>query len=286
MSQDEVHGGEGWSYKNCVWAPTVKRKGRGSWPFWSKILTVKEGDVIVHLRGKREQAFFEGYSFALGDGYETRERPPRPGRWSYSKRFYRADLIGFTPFDQPIRLWDVFAKRRRRLERYFDKNKTGDHRNIFLVWQAGRLQCLNGAYFSEIDEDLWSALFGIDSLSAGSSPPSFVSVKTGQQLSLVSARLGQAAFSREIRALYRGVCCFPMCRVADRRFLVASHIASVLNQKFATFYHVLGVLLYLQKRSMDARMSSADFVHLKGFGLALWRAMKEAISARRALTLR
>jgi hypothetical protein len=61
---------------------------------------------------------------------------------------------------------------------------------------------------------------------------------------------------------------------------------SVLNQKFAALNHALAEVLYRQKRSMEARISSADLVHRNGFGSALWRLMKEAMSARKALTLR
>ena len=61
---------------------------------------------------------------------------------------------------------------------------------------------------------------------------------------------------------------------------------SVLNQKYAGLYHALAEVLYRQKRSMEARISSADLVHRNGFGSALWLLMKEAMSARKALTLR
>lgn len=233
MSRDEIHGGEGWSYRTCLWSPTKKKKGRGGWPFWSKVLAVKEGDTVFHLRGKGKEAVFEGYSFALDDGYETAERPPLPGQWDYSDSFYRTNLIGFLPFAQPIRLADVFSQRRTELENYFDKNRspTGAHKNIFFVRQAGRLQCLNGAYLSEIDEGLFAALFGIDFQVKASIAPSFVSVPTGEQLSKISIRVGQAAFSREIRALYGSTCCFPTCQVIDSRFLVASHIARWSDDK-------------------------------------------------------
>src|SRR5207248_3683400 len=65
--------------------------------------------------------------------------------------------------------------------------------------------------------------------------------------------------------------------------------ASVLNQKFASsprFDHAVAGALYKQKRSIDLRMSSADFVHLKGLGSLLCLSMNEAMSARSAVTLR
>ncbi|MET3263248.1 transcription termination factor NusB [Bradyrhizobium japonicum] len=42
----------------------------------------------------------------------------------------------------------------------------------------------------------------------------------------------------------------------------------------------------LQKRSMEARMSSADLVHRNGLASALCRSMNEVMSALRAATLR
>ncbi len=78
MSRDEAHGGGAWAFANCLWAPTEK-SGGGAWPFWSKILDVKAGDTILHLRGIPPAASFVGYSNASADGYETQSRPPEPG---------------------------------------------------------------------------------------------------------------------------------------------------------------------------------------------------------------
>ena len=55
MSRDETHGGGAWSFKKCVWAPTRNQKG-GRWPFWEKILSVRIGDTVLHLRGIGENA--------------------------------------------------------------------------------------------------------------------------------------------------------------------------------------------------------------------------------------
>lgn len=225
MSRDELHGGEGWGFSTCLWSPTEKVSG-GRWPFWQKILDVRAGDAVLHLRGIGHDAAFVGHSVASQDGYVTQDRPPSPGQWDFSKRFYRADLHSFTLLQRPIRLAEVFERRRAELETYFDVNKTRSTKsNIFYVRQSGRLQCLNGAYLSEVDQELFAALFGIDPTARVGTRASFVSVETGQQLSWVGTRLGQAAFSREIRKLYGHACCFPSCEVRDGRFLVASHIA-------------------------------------------------------------
>jgi hypothetical protein len=226
MSRDEDHGGGTWGFANCVWAPTQKQNN-ANWIFWSKVSEVREGDLILHLRGKTPEAYFVGYSTASGNGFETTQRPPNPGEWNFAKAFYRADLTQFTPFHQPIKLTDLFASRDAELNAYFDWNKQRpDKTNIFFVRQSKRLQCLNGAYFSDIDDELLVALFGepkefIDS-SAGSS---IVSVETSTQISTVRSRLGQAKFSSLIRRLYGNHCCFPGCSVSDDRFLVGSHIA-------------------------------------------------------------
>jgi putative restriction endonuclease len=227
MSRDETHGGGSWAFPLCIWAPAEK-KGGGSWPFWSKIRNVKVGDIILHLRGIPPAAAFVGYSTASTDGFETSEQPPDPGEWSYSSKFLRADLQDFIPFGHPINLREVFGVRRSPLNDYFDKNKTrrGSKLNLFYVRQSSRLQCLNGAYLSDMDEELFSTLFGIAPLDGQTLGPSVpVSVVTGQQLAIIQARQGQRVFSMKLKKLYGNACCFPSCSVTDSRFLVASHIA-------------------------------------------------------------
>src|ERR1044072_7477018 len=180
MSRDENHGGGSWAFSNCVWAPTEK-SGGGAWPFWSKILSIEVGDTILHLRGIPPSASFIGYSTAATAGYVTKQRPPELGPWEYSKAFYRADLDAFTLFDAPMNLGEIFSNRRQELESYFDSNRKSGatKQNIFYVRQNGRLQCLNGAYLSAIDQELFTALFG--SLSTSATPerkPSTISVVT------------------------------------------------------------------------------------------------------------
>ncbi len=227
MSRDETHGGGAWGFTNCVWAPTETRNG-GSWPFWEKVRQVREGDIIIHLRGVRPNAHFVGYSTASGDGFRSTRRPPDPGEWDYASSFYRADLSSFTQFHQPINLDDIFASRNVQLEDYFDSNRNrGEERaNIFFVRQRERLQCLNGAYLSAVDEDLLTALFGADGeIRASETGNIVVTVETGSQILAVRSRLGQSRFSQEIKRIYGHQCCFPGCPVADTRFLIGSHIA-------------------------------------------------------------
>lgn len=233
MARNEAHGGGTWAFQNCVWSPTQKRGG-GSWPFWTKILQVRQGDTVLHLRGVSPNAHFVGYSIASGDGFETTRRPPDPKQWGYAERFYRASLSGFTPFHQRVNLTDLFSSRRTELEEYFDTNKAlgSSKLNVFFVRQAGRLQCLNGAYLSDMDEALLTALFGSGRpINAPLDGSTVVSVETGSQISTVRSRLGQAKFSREIKKMYGNHCCFPGCQVSDSRFLVGSHIARWIDNE-------------------------------------------------------
>lgn len=226
MSRVESHGGGTWAFPNCAWSPSEKEKG-GKWPFWEKVLAVKEGDTVIHLRGIQPSAYFVGFSRASGDGFITTKRPPDAGAWSFASVFYRVDLTDYTPFHSPISLSTIFAERKLELDAYFDANKARDNKkNIFYVRQSGRLQCLNGAYFSEVDDELLIAMFGAPVVdSAVRVEHSVVSVETGYQLRSIRARLGQTEFSKEIKKLYKNRCCFPSCEVNDPRFLVAAHIA-------------------------------------------------------------
>jgi hypothetical protein len=229
MSRDEVHGGGEWRFLKCVWAPTAKQRGAGSWPYWTKVRDLKTGDIVVHLQGKPPHAYFVGYSTVESDGEETSERPPIPADWDYADRFYRAKLRDYVQFAAPINLGTIFRERRSQLETYFSANKVRGRKklNLFFVIQGGRLQCQNGAYLSDGDDELLEILFGPPSVFRGDdlTPPPVLSVRTGEQLAEVFVRLGQSEFSDRVRASYGGSCCFPGCQVNDRRFLVGSHIA-------------------------------------------------------------
>ncbi len=228
MSRDHAHGGSGWSFTECLWSPTHKNPS-GRWPFWELLKRVRKGDIVFHLRGKNPRAAFVGYSIADSDGYHTQDRPPIPGQWAYATSFYRVPLTGFVPFLDPIPLRQVFDESSMRLREFFLMNKRRPRRlqeHIFFVVQADRLQCLNGAYLSELGKELGSIIFG-PRFGGGSARENTVSVsvRTGDQIAQLRARLGQDAFSANVRQNYGSRCCFPGCRVAEDRFLVGAHIA-------------------------------------------------------------
>lgn len=228
MSRDEEHGGAGWQFTECLWSPSYKNP-RGHWSFWQLLLSVRKGDVVVHLRGKTHRAAFIGYSIADADGYETTDRPTEPKDWGYANSYYRVPLTGFVPFVNPISLDAIFAQENDRLKAFFQVNKSrpkAQREHIFYVFQSNRLQCLNGAYLSELGQELAGILLGPDFSGSASQPrPPAITTATGQQIATIAARVGQGAFSENVRENYGHQCCFPECGMNERPFLVASHIA-------------------------------------------------------------
>ncbi len=229
MSRTDDHGGGTWAFPNCLWSPTYKRPRTGSarrdrWPYWEKLLSVQLGDVVFHLRGRQPNARFVGYSLAASNGFETSKRPPNPGQWGYSDSFYRVDLTEFVAFHEPISLQQLFVEHRQELETYFLANRAREtSRNLFFVRQSGRLQCQNGAYLSDLDDDLFALLF--DAQPKHNSDHQRISAQTRDQLRLAKARIGQKAFSDQIKKMYGNQCSITGCEIDDPRFLVGSHIA-------------------------------------------------------------
>jgi hypothetical protein len=223
MSRDEQHGGVGWGFGECLWSPT-QRKGGGKWGYWELMKQVKGGDTVFHLREKPPKAAFVGFSYADSDGFETNRRPPELGPWEHADSFYRVPLKNFTLFPAVVPLETVFANKSEQLIDYHSRHSPASSANgrmLFYVQQAGRLQCQNGAYLSELDAELLQIVFEL----TGDAPSrTTVSVETGQQLVQVQARLGQQDFSVAVRNNFERVCCFPDCGVSDRELLVGSHI--------------------------------------------------------------
>lgn len=227
MARNPRHGGKDWAFTKCVWSPSRKKDGR-AWPFWKKILDIQEGDLVLHLRGVSPEAAFVGYSIADSSGYTTDKRPPEPGEWGFAEQYFKAELRNFSPFASPVLLRDIFVQKRGSLEQYYERNRLrGRHRlNLFYVPQAGRLQCQNGAYMSDLDDELFGILFSEAFDTAQKTlPVSDTQVATDTQLAAVRQRIGQQTFSRQVKELYDFKCCFPGCGVDDPRFLIGAHIA-------------------------------------------------------------
>lgn len=223
MSRDEIHGGGEWGFTKCIWSPANKRGShKVSWPFWNNILQVKQGDIVIHLNGKGHTASFVGYSVAATDGHETLERPPKAGKWSYATSFLRALLQDFQAFDKSIPLDEFFVAHSDKLKIYL-QTLSETPANRFFVYQAGRLQCLNGAYLSKCDNELLELI--LDSGSAQDNAPIRQENPTSEVLRQVKQRIGQAQFSKAVKENYHYKCCFPNCEIFDHNFLIGSHIA-------------------------------------------------------------
>jgi len=226
MSREPTHGGVGWEFGTCVWSPSRKQQG-GRWPFWELLLKVRQGDTIFHLRGINEHAAFVGYSVADTDGYSTTRRPPEPGDWAYAREFHRVPLRNFTAFSQPVSLSRFWKENDSSLRDYYAMNRSrhrDQRRHIFFVVQGGRLQCLNGAYFSEVDAEFAEIMLPrtVEAAAAVTAPRDQVAV--GEEIRSVRMRIGQERFSAEVRENYGWRCCFPDCEVIDPVLLVGSHI--------------------------------------------------------------
>lgn len=225
MSRDEEHGGGEWGFTKCIWAPTYK-KSEGedkSWPFWNNVNKVKIGDIVLHLRGKGQRAEFVGCSIAKTDGHETLECPPSPGSWGYCKRFYRAFLSDYMKFSHSINLYQLFKDKNIDFKRYYEQKSKP--RNIFYTIQSNRLQCLNGGYLSEVDEMLLAIILDDTEAFSAETPSIDLSVPTSVVMRQIKIRVGHARFSTNVKNNYNNHCCFPECKISDRDFLIASHIA-------------------------------------------------------------
>jgi hypothetical protein len=225
MSRDETHGGGSWGFGESLWSPSRKTDGT-SWAFWESLLDVALGDPILHLRGKGNSAAFVGFSAAAANGFATEDRPPAPGEWGYADTFYRVPLQDFTPLDSPVPLREVFAVRDAELRAYFLSNRSAaEKERLFFVIQAGRLQCLNGAYLSQVSTALARLLLDQPVYAQQQTHSMLREVGTGEQLRALMVRIGQDEFSDRVRESYGMKCCFPDCDVAERGFLRGSHIA-------------------------------------------------------------
>jgi hypothetical protein len=111
---------------------------------------------------------------------------------------------------------------------YFSENKSKKPKakeRLFYVLQAGRLQCLNGAYLSFLSDRLVEILFGFHADTTAAEVVIQTSAPVGTALRSAAVRVGQQKFSENVKANFSGRCCFPDCPVSDSRFLIGAHIA-------------------------------------------------------------
>jgi hypothetical protein len=216
----------GWNFSESVWAPTQTQTG-SEWPFWNLINQVVKGDIIFHLRKINRDKRFVGYSTALTDGYLTNISPTQEQHeWDFIQTYYKAELTDFRPLNPTVPLSDFFTNNNQELRDYFTTNKERrkNKQRLFYVIQSGRLQCLNGAYFSEFDGLLPSML--VKNYSVTRETNQIVqNVNTGVSVREVEQRVGHQEFSDNVKKNFNSQCCFPGCEVEGRGFLISGHIA-------------------------------------------------------------
>lgn len=211
----------GWRIGECLWSPRLK-EGGAKWGFWETMREVQPGDAVFHLCGHSGKAAFTGFSTAASSCVSVDEGPN--GR----EKLYRIDLVNHKTFENQIGLAEVLEKHDAFFRSYFSKNaeqKEAKER-LFYVVQSNRLQCLNGAYFSQLSSSLLEHIFGIYT-QGDDKKSSAVAQKTttGTALKEAAVRVGQQGFARNVKSNYQQRCAFPGCAVDDPRFLIGSHIA-------------------------------------------------------------
>ena len=213
---------QGWNFTQSVWAPTLKKDG-SKWPFWYLINDVKKNDIILHLQNIAGSIHFSGYSSAIADSYTTQAKPTtEKHEWDFIDSFFKVDLHKYKKFQTPIPLASFFHTNDQQLRDYFLENKILKKykKRLFYVIQRQKLQCLNGAYFSEFDENLSDLL--IEQIDRN--PNIEVEVETSESLSYLKTRIGHRQFAENVKRNFNYQCCFPKCKIKGRGFLVSGHI--------------------------------------------------------------
>lgn len=221
MSRDPLARPAGWRLGECLWSPRRKADG-ASWGFWETMRSVEPGDAVFHLCGHSGKAAFTSVSTALSGCIEIDEGPEGPAE------LYRVELTDHIVFPQPVQLITALNIQENALLNYYKNNaqKASTKERLFYVYQNKKLQCLNGAYLSQLSSELLELLLGIQSATdAKTSLFSAVSTTTGVALKEAASRVGHQAFARNVKQNYGYRCAFPGCNADEPGFLVGGHIA-------------------------------------------------------------
>lgn len=221
---------KGWNFSESVWAPTKKDNG-SRWPFWNLVGNVIKGDLIFHIREINGIKRFMGYSTALTDAYTTDNHPLSNNYvWDYSKSFHKVDLTDYVELNPTIPLTDFFDSYNIELREHFIQNKSEKIRKIrlFYVIQNNRLQCLNGAYFSEFDVFLASKITNVLSEVRNTLK---IKSETDVAIRELKQRIGHQQFSENVKLNFGYKCCYPGCNVDAAGFLISGHITRWADNK-------------------------------------------------------
>lgn len=172
----------------------------------------------------------------MSDGYITKENPTNnTHEWDFADSYYRANLTDYYKFAPFIKLSDYFFNNNKFLRDIFTQNKLNltTKKRLFYVIQNNRLQCLNGAYFSELGQRLSNLILNtnqtgsqsipIDSIISEPSIPKYTT--TGVAYAALTRRIGHQQFSDNVKTNFDYKCCYPTCNVQGSSFLIGGHIA-------------------------------------------------------------
>jgi 5-methylcytosine-specific restriction endonuclease McrA len=103
---EHKHGGDGWSFGECLWSPSRNRSGVD---IYSLMRRVSPSDAVIHfLKNSWEDGTKEIRVAAISEiasKFELREdEPPEPGSWAGMSPYYRVTLHRYMPFSHPLPL--------------------------------------------------------------------------------------------------------------------------------------------------------------------------------------
>jgi 5-methylcytosine-specific restriction protein B len=138
---------------------------------------VRKGDLILHAN----DGDFCGTSYAKSSCQERQDEPPNPGKWAGMAPFYRIDLEGFTPLDQPLPLSDLYERYGPVLIQELQniRNKSGDDGYFRPPFDFGDTETLKlgQTYLTHCTAPLYQI---IRSWALGSAPPAAKAVAQPQ----------------------------------------------------------------------------------------------------------
>lgn len=140
-SNDDEHGGSGWEVGVCLWSPSTNAAGSD---FYSSMREPKPGDLVIHCVDK----VIAGESIVAAQYRKTSEAPPKPGKWSGAKEFYRIDLRGYRQFPAPVPLPTFLKQYDTEIRRELNDGRPTYY--PFMTHGEDPLRATQGSYLSKL----------------------------------------------------------------------------------------------------------------------------------------
>ena len=97
------HGGIGWEFGRCLWAPGPGAYGNSRYEFLQE---VQVGDQVVHCYDR----VFRGQSKVALPAKIVKTEPPKAGPWSSRGEYYRIELEDYKEFQKCLSLADFVSR--------------------------------------------------------------------------------------------------------------------------------------------------------------------------------